>query len=92
MIEPIKDTEDCLFVILNFGECMASIVVAEPDFAPYRFVSFEAVAIVNGIHEIVHAWYDGESTAIEDIIKNLNNAIDETLGFSRNAQNIMSQA
>lgn len=56
--------------------------VAEPDFAPYRFVSFEAVAIVNGVHDIVHAWYDEGGTAIEDIIKNLNNAIDVVLGYN----------
>ncbi len=83
MIETIENTEDRLYVILNFGECMAAIVVAEPDFAPYRFVSFEAGAIVNGIHKIVHTWYDEEGTTIEEIIKNLNNAIDVVLEYNK---------
>lgn len=82
LIEIIKNTEDCLYVILNFGKCMAAIVVAEPDFAPYRFVSFEAVDIVDGNHRMVHAWYDEEGDTIEDIIKNLNNAIDIVLEYN----------
>ncbi len=82
MIETIENTEERLYVILNFGECMAAIVVAEPDYAPYRFVSFEAGAIVNGIHDIVHAWYDEEGTTMDEIIKNLNNAIDVVLKYN----------
>jgi hypothetical protein len=82
IIEIIENTDDRLYVILNFSECMAAIVVAEPDFAPYRFVSFEAGAIVNGNHNIVHAWYDEDGTTIDEVIKNLNNAIDVVLEYN----------
>ena len=82
MFETIENTEDRLYVILYFGECMAAIVVAEPDFAPYRFVSFEAGAIVNDIHKIMHTWYDEEGTTIEQIIKNLNDAINVVLEYN----------
>lgn len=83
MIEIIKNNDECLYVILDFGECMAAIVVAEPDFAPYRFVSFEAGALVNGVHKTVYSWYDKDGTTIEEIINNLNNAIDVVIEYNK---------
>jgi hypothetical protein len=63
-------------VVLNFGECVADIVVEEPYFAPYRFVSFQALAMEDETLKTVHFWYDEEGTTVEEIIKNLDNAID----------------
>ena len=74
-VEIIENNKERLYIILDFKECMAAITVAEPEFAPYRFVSFEAADIINGIPKIVHAWYDGEQTTSEDITKNLNETI-----------------
>lgn len=74
-IEIEKNTSDCLYIILSFSECLAAIVVAIPDFAPYRFVSFEAFSLVGGVNKMVHSWYDTENTTVEDIIKNLDVAI-----------------
>jgi hypothetical protein len=86
-IEIVKNTEECLYVILNLEECMAAIVVAEADFAPYRFVSFEAGNLVNGNYQVVYTWYDEEGTTIEEVIKCLNNAMDIFLEYnSRNLQ------
>ena len=79
MVEIVTNTEECLYLTLNFGGCMAAIVVAEPDFAPYRFVSFEAMRIVNGISDLLHFWYDEEGTTIEEIIENLDKAIEFVL-------------
>ncbi len=81
-IETIEDNEDLLYFVLNFRKSMAAIVVAKPDFAPYRFVSFEAVNIENDIHNMIHTWYDHENTTVEEIIKNLNNSIDIVLKYS----------
>ncbi|MNN18723.1 hypothetical protein D3C81_1319410 [compost metagenome] len=75
-VETATDTEECLYVILNFGECMAAVVVTKPDFAPYRFVSFEAMDIVDGVHEMIYSWYDEEGNTIEDITRNLDTALD----------------
>ena len=60
---------------LNFGEYLSEIFVSEPDWAPYRYVSFEAAGMVNGAPKLVHFWYDGEETAIEEILENLNKAV-----------------
>ena len=40
MIEIIENTEDRLYAILNFGECMAAIVVAKPEFCSLSFRIF----------------------------------------------------
>ena len=82
VIEIVENDKERLYVILNFGECMAAIVVAEPDFAPYRFVSFEVAAMENGISKMPYSWYDEEGNTMEEIIKNLDKAIDVALEYN----------
>jgi hypothetical protein len=82
MIEIVENNKERLYVIINFGECMAAIVVAEPDFTPYRFVSFEVAAIEDGISTIPYSWYYEEGNTIEEIIKNLDKAIDVALEYN----------
>jgi hypothetical protein len=76
VIGVVRDIDACLAVVLNFGECVADVVVEEPYFAPYRFVSFQALAMEDETLKTVHFWYDDEGTTVEEIIKNLDNAID----------------
>ena len=73
--EILKDDESCLRVELNFGELLAEILVEEPDWAPYRYVSFQAVGTVNGVPDLLHFWYDKEDTSIEEVIENLDKAV-----------------
>lgn len=82
MIEVVENNAERLFVIFNFGECMAEIIVGENDFAPYRFVAFEAVSLENGVLTILYSWYDKEGDTIEEIITNLDKAIDVTLEYN----------
>lgn len=82
VIEIVENNKERLYVILNFGEYMAAIVVAEPDFAPYRFVSFEVAAMENGISTVPYSWYDEEGNTIEEIVKNLDKAIDIALEYN----------
>ena len=74
-LEIIKDEADILLAELDFGECLAEIVVDEPYFAPYRYVAFQAVKIVAGAPESFNFWYDGEGVSKEEIINNLNKAV-----------------
>lgn len=82
LLEVLKDDENCLRVELNFGELLAEILVEEPDFAPYRYVSFQAVGIVNGVPDLMYFWYDEEKTSVEDIIENLTKAIDVVFEYN----------
>lgn len=81
-IEIVDNTKEQLYIILNFGECMAAIVVAESDFAPYRFISFEVAAIENGIPIMLYSWYDKEGDRIEEITKNLDKGIGIALEYN----------
>lgn len=80
--EILKDNKSCLRVELNFGELLAEILVEEPDFAPYRYVSFQAGDIINGVPQMVYSWYDEEGNTIKEIIKNLDKAIDVALEYN----------
>ena len=62
--------------MIDSVNCMASIVVAEHDFAPYRFVSFEVAAIENGISTMPYSWYDECGSTIEKVIENLEKSVD----------------
>jgi len=75
LIEMLKDDRNCLRIGLDFGEILAEILVVKPDFAPFRYVSFQAVGLVNGIPDLLHFWYDNEESTIEDIINNLDKSI-----------------
>ena len=85
-IVTLKDDEACLRVELNFGECLSEIIVSEPDFAPYRYVSFQAARIANGIPDLLYSWYDKEETTTQEIIENLNKAMNIVLGHINSAK------
>lgn len=55
---------------------MAELVVERPSYAPYRFVSFEIVALEEDEAKIVYRWYDKENTSINEIKHELKNGID----------------
>jgi len=74
-IEVIEKKMELLYVTLNFGNCMAAIVVAMSDYAPYSHVSFEAIAMVGSVHKIIYHWYDDEGSDISDIVENLDRAV-----------------
>ena len=74
-IEILIDEKDCLRVELNFGKFLAEIFVEEPDFAPYRYVSFQCGDIVNDVPVLLHFWYDEDGMGIEEIIENLDKAV-----------------
>ena len=75
LLEILKDDERCLRAELNFGEALAEILVVEPDFVPFRYVSFQAVGILSTVPDLVHFWYDKEDTSIREVIENLDKAI-----------------
>jgi hypothetical protein len=73
--EVVKDNMNCLRVELDFGEISAEILVEKPNCAPYRYVSLQAAAIVNGVLDLLYFWYDEDGMSIENIIDNLDRMI-----------------
>ncbi|ELU8149647.1 hypothetical protein SD224_001569 [Listeria monocytogenes] len=54
---------------------MAEIVVEEPTYAPYRYVSVEVVSLIDGTVKIIYSWYDDETSQWNDMEKELNKGI-----------------
>ncbi|MBK1997116.1 hypothetical protein JI640_14500 [Listeria ivanovii subsp. londoniensis] len=71
----IKNKKDSYVVEFDNDICMAEIVVEEATYAPYRYVSFEVVSIVDSNVKIIYSWYDDETSVLTDIEKELDKGI-----------------
>lgn len=71
----IKNEKDGYVVEFDNDICMAEIVVEEATCAPYRYVSFEVVSIVDSKVKIIYSWYDDETSMLTDIEKELDKGI-----------------
>ena len=74
-IEVLNDSLECFRVIFIFEMNLAGLTVADPGFAPYRFVSFEVLGTVNGKTDLIQYWYDQDEMSIDDTIEGLSNAM-----------------
>lgn len=74
-VEEVNNNSDSYSVVFDLDNCMAEIDVNQPDFAPYRYVAFEVVAIVDDTSQLIYSWYDDDSTGIEEILFQLNKGI-----------------
>ena len=74
-IEVLKNSLECFRVIFIFETNLAGLTVADPSFAPYRFVSFEVLGTVNGKTDLIQYWYDQDEMSIDDTIEGLSNAM-----------------
>ena len=74
-LEILRDNDTCFRVELNFGKFLAEILVEEPWFAPYRYMSFQAVGIINGVPDLLYFWYDEKNMNIDKITENLDKTI-----------------
>jgi len=55
-------------IIVDFDNCMGEILVAQPSFAPYRYVSFEIISSISDDFEYVFIWYDCDNDSVDDIL------------------------
>ena len=74
-LEVVNNNRYSYSVIFDFNNCMVEIDINQPDFAPYRYVSFEMVAIVDETPKLVYSWYDDDNTNIDEILFQLNKGI-----------------
>ena len=76
-----KNNDDALIIDLTFDNCLAQVIVSNPTFAPYQFVSFEAMTLDSdksqetGIPELIYFFYDTDKMSEKDVIKELEVAI-----------------
>ena len=80
-IELSKDNKNVLIIDLTFKHCLAQIVVTDPGFAPYQYVSFEALALDSeksrrlGQAEMIYFFYDSPEFMMRDVMSELDNGI-----------------
>jgi hypothetical protein len=77
-VELVNNEKDKLIADMTFKNCMAQIAVSNPTFAPYKYVSFEAMtldskkAIESGQPELVYFFYDLPDITETEVINELN--------------------
>lgn len=77
-IEITKNEEEVLLIDLTFDYCLAQIVVSKPIFAPYQYVSFEAMTLESkktqetGKPEMVYFFYDSAEVSENEVLDELS--------------------
>lgn len=81
-VEIVKNEERLFWAIFHLNGCMAQVIVAEPQFAPYRNVSFEVVSTVCGETQSVFNWFDCDEDDTKGIIRNLQLGIEFAINYT----------
>lgn len=72
----VRNEKNGIVVSFEKNTVMAELVVAQPSYAPFRFVSFEIVAIRDDQAQIVFSWYDNAYTSGAAIVEGLQHGIE----------------
>ncbi|WP_077611766.1 hypothetical protein [Clostridium sp. Marseille-P2415] len=78
LIEITKNEDEVLLIDLTFDYCLAQIVVSKPIFAPYQYVSFEAMTLESkkaqetGKPEMVYFFYDSAEMLENKVLDELS--------------------
>jgi hypothetical protein len=78
LIEITKNEDEVLLIDLTFDYCLAQIVVSKPIFAPYQYVSFEAMTLESkkahetGDPEMVYFFYDSAEILENKVLDGLS--------------------
>lgn len=80
-IEISKDKIDALIIDFTFEYCLAQLIVSNPLFAPYQFVSFEAMTLDSekaektGVPEMVYFFYDTDESSEKEVVSELETGV-----------------
>ncbi|MCG6842219.1 hypothetical protein LDJ99_09040 [Fusobacterium nucleatum] len=75
-VDIITDTLLNYFIVFEKENYFAEIIVGKEEYAPYKFIYFDMIGENDKIPEILYTWFDNEETTIQDIIENINKALD----------------
>ncbi|MEE1124581.1 MAG: hypothetical protein U0L18_01405 [Acutalibacteraceae bacterium] len=74
--EILEHTDILYRVVFEAEHSLAELIVDNPCFAPYRYVSFLIYSANHSSEsEPIFSYYDNETSTIEEIIAQLNNGI-----------------
>ena len=66
-IDVILDTEKCYRAIIEWTRCMGEIIIEQPVFAPYRYVSFTIQSFVDTDNQSLFCWLDSSDDSLDTI-------------------------
>ncbi len=66
-IEVLIDNETSYRIIIKWKKCMGELLIDRPEFAPYRYVSFNILSTDTVGISSVYCWYDSEGDPLEII-------------------------
>ena len=75
-VDIVTDTLLNYFIVFEKENYFAEIIVGKDEYAPYKFVYCDMRGGNDKIPEILYIWFDNEETTIQDIIENINKALD----------------
>lgn len=76
----IVDTDKCYRAIIEWSRCMGEIVIEQPDFAPYRYVSFKIQSCIDNDNLSLFCWYDSSDDSLDTIRSKIIEGIN--IGFN----------
>lgn len=83
-IEVVQDTEEMFRIIFETEHSVSELIVNRPDFAPYRYVSFQTLDIDKEPDKaLVFCFYDDESCMIQNIISRLDMGVKSVIARER---------
>ena len=80
LIDVVKDNEEEYYIILEKEKYLASIVIANPYYAPYKNVSFEIYRVDDA--KIIFSYYDNENTTFHENIEKIDEIMDCFINIS----------
>lgn len=88
IVEEIKSSSNMLLLDFGFENCVAQIVVNEPTFAPYKYVSFEALDSKRPLDskntfqlDYIYVYYDSEYSTMEETLGMLDYGVSYCLNY-----------
>lgn len=79
----ILDTDKCYRVIIEWKKCMGEIVIEQPEFAPYRYVSFKIVSCIDTDSLSLFCWYDSSDDSLDSIRAKIDEGLKIGFNYSK---------
>lgn len=80
-VERVKDLPEIYMAFIYLENCGAQVVVSKPEWAPYRYVYFEVISILDKTTQIVYTWCDCDKDDIDSIVKNLQKGVKYAINY-----------
>lgn len=80
-VERVKDLPEIYIAFIYLENCGAQVVVSEPEWAPYRYVYFEVISILDSMTQTVYTWCDCDKDDIDSIINNLQAGVKYAINY-----------